>query len=901
MSLIVESSTENDVRDRVTHVAAEFLRLTPAEIDPGTPLVLYGLDSLRSVEIVAALEQAFGRTLPEWLLVDHPDVDALSRALGANDIRIADDETSVMVADSLLPADIRPPAAQTGVDPGRCILLTGATGFLGAYLLRELLAETEADIYCLVRAGRCEGLTRIRRNLERYDLWNASLASRIHAVSGDLSQPNLGLAAGEYAVVCERVDTIYHAAADVNWVVPYVALREVNVFGTRELIRLACRQRPKTFHFISTLSVCYAVNGPAIVCEDDDMLPIVDRLPLGYAQSKCVAESLVRQAGARGLTVRIHRPALIAGNSITGISNLDDLIAALLKGCIQMGAAPDLDWTLDAPPVDHVARAIVHLPGQSESRLWSSHLSNRHPRHWRECVLWMNLFGYPVALVPYDAWLDRLARDAQSPDHALHRLRGFFLRRQPDGTTIPELYQDGRRSATDCARTQKAEAALGLDCPRLDAELLDRYFSSYVARGFLPPPMRRGWSPTPEQRTPACYEQSGFLEHLLRQHFADDSLRVCDRALLSSGSEHSIIGELTSWRHRRRTGLFHYRLTLERRNVRQTLDTMVKAKPGDRDVIEVAETVAAICDVQLARSLHEFRDWVGLRGGHLRELAIYEQADPRLRRYMPVCFGTWRDDERGEWGLALEHLEGLALMDATEDPSAWSRAHVDAVIAGLAQIHAVWYDREADLKNQPWIGHTSSLESVVEMTPLWRALASHAAPYLADWTDPAIVRTHQALVDSIGEWWRPLESSPRTLLHNDFSPRNLALRHDEEGFRLCAYDWELATLGAPQRDLAEFLCFVLAGDVSEEEVNRCVELHRATLAAATGRSINADEWRAGFRSALADLLVNRLMFYVMIHRVRQQRFLPRVVRTWRRLNEIFAEGNCLAGWSDLAH
>jgi hypothetical protein len=315
---------------------------------------------------------------------------------------------------------------------------------------------------------------------------------------------------------------------------------------------------------------------------------------------------------------------------------------------------------------------------------------------------------------------------------------------------------------------------------------------------------------------------------------------------------------------------------------------MVKAKPADREVIEVAETVAAVCDAELARSLHEFRDRIGLRGGHLRELAIYEQADPRLRRHMPVCFGTWRDDERGEWGLALEHLEGLTLMDATDDPSAWSRVHVDAVIAGLAQIHAVWHGREVDLQGRSWIGHTPSLGSMVDMTPLWRALANHAAPYLADWVGPAIVRTHRTLVDSIGEWWRPLESSDRTLIHNDFSPRNLALRYDDGSFRLCAYDWELATLGAPQRDLAEFLCFVLAVDVPEEEVNRCVELHRAALAAASGRSIAADQWRVGFRSALADLLVNRLMFYVMIHRVRQQRFLPRVVRTWRRLHEIFA-------------
>jgi hypothetical protein len=228
----------------------------------------------------------------------------------------------------------------------------------------------------------------------------------------------------------------------------------------------------------------------------------------------------------------------------------------------------------------------------------------------------------------------------------------------------------------------------------------------------------------------------------------------------------------------------------------------------------------------------------------------------------------------------------MALMDSSDDPGMWSRTHVEAVITGLAEIHASWYGREAMLRGRPWIGHTPELADMVEMTPLWRALAGHAAPCFENWAGPQIVRRHQELVDSIGEWWRPLQTGTRTLIHNDFSPRNVALRRDGDAFRLCAYDWELATLGTPQRDLAEFLCFVLPADVSVEEAERYIKLHRTALSAATGCCVPEGAWRQGFRSALADLLVNRLAFYAMIHRVRGQRFLPRVVRTWQRLNAI---------------
>ena len=61
------------------------------------------------------------------------------------------------------------------------------------------------------------------------------------------------------------------------------------------------------------------------------------------------------------MAAQIFRPALLAGHSASGASNVDDLTAALLKGCIQMGAAPDLDWVFDAVPVDTAADAIVRL------------------------------------------------------------------------------------------------------------------------------------------------------------------------------------------------------------------------------------------------------------------------------------------------------------------------------------------------------------------------------------------------------------------------------------------------------------------------------------------------------------------------------------------------------------
>jgi hydroxymethylglutaryl-CoA reductase (NADPH) len=254
---------------------------------------------------------------------------------------------------------------------------------------------------------------------------------------------------------------------------------------------------------------------------------------------------------------------------------------------------------------------------------------------------------------------------------------------------------------------------------------------------------------------------------------------------------------------------------------------------------------------------------------------------------MPVCYGTWRDDEKREWGLALARLDEAALLDSSDEPGAWSPSHIDTAIAGLADLHAAWYGRDAELLQRPWIAHVPSRATALEMKPLWRVLGRHAEPYLAQWTEPAVVSTQLELLESIGDWWSIIDRSPHTLIHNDFNTRNIALQRTECGLELCAYDWELATVGIPQSDLAEFLCFVLSPEVAADDAVRWVERHRAALARATGASIDAGQWRAGFRAALADLLINRLAFYTMINRVKPQVFLPRIVNTWWRLHTIF--------------
>ncbi len=465
------------------------LELGEGEVRPEDDFFEIGGHSLAAAELMGRVEDAFGVRLPVSAFLEGPTVAELldrieARQKGTGDRKRADRKPDLH-SEAVLDAGISPESTG-GTLPlreARSIFLTGATGFLGAFLLDTLLSRTDATIYCLVRRKpeqKDDPLAPIKHNLEQYGLWDAELARRIVPVSGDLEKPLLGLAGDEFDALAREIDVIFHAAAMVNLLYPYESLKGPNVIGTREVLRLACCHRTKPVNHVSTNGIF--PPGRRLCTEDADFDSLAGAREDGYGQSKWVAESMVRQAAERGLPVRIYRPGNISGHSESGASNARDFTTALMVGTLRLGRAPEMSgWRLEMTPVDFVAGAILHLAGNPEAEGGTFHLANpdRVPAH--EFFGWIENFGYSLDQLHYSEWLKAWRQAPREEKDAI----GSILH-----GAGPETYEIWDDNTYDDRNTRRALRRSGLQRPEIDANLLESYVRYFVEQGWVEAPSK---------------------------------------------------------------------------------------------------------------------------------------------------------------------------------------------------------------------------------------------------------------------------------------------------------------------------------------------------------------------------------------------------------------------------
>ena len=336
----------HEIRELLKNKGAEMLA---RQVDIG---VIQRVSVAQLFQLAEQLESA-----PEEAL------EQLRQSLAAFREEQRSEEQEMMNRDRKLSFDPPVPSALPANPVLKHVLLTGGTGFIGPFLMKSLLDQTNAKIYVLVRASDEEvGRQRLVAAMESMGPAGAGLMrmfdDRVIPLCGDLAQANLGLAPETWKFLADEVDTVFHNGATVNYLFNYDRMRDANVVGTNEVLRLAFEGRPKEFNYISTTFVFgWAVKS---VLWETDSNPNMELLDFGYSQTKWVAEQVVADARAKGLSARIFRPALVSPSVLGGGNNFD-IAVRLVAFMVNHGISVDTLNQVSFVPADIVANNIVAI------------------------------------------------------------------------------------------------------------------------------------------------------------------------------------------------------------------------------------------------------------------------------------------------------------------------------------------------------------------------------------------------------------------------------------------------------------------------------------------------------------------------------------------------------------
>lgn len=456
----------------LSHCLAGVMETEPEAIDPAASLFNLGLDSLMAVEFAAVVQSELGLSLALTAFQNDPCLTDLAAMALEQLLPEAGAAAAVLdlAKEARLPADWCVPETPAVEAPGERVLMTGASGFLGAYLLAGQLRRWPAlQVRCLVRCSQAEqGVERLEANLRRYGLWDPAWRPRLEVVPSDLAQPRFGLDHAGFQRLADGVGGILHNGAQLGYVAPYGQLAAANVGATRELLALASAHDPIRLELVSSVAVFEADACRNRAVAEHDPLPDWEGIHLGYSQTKWVSDRLVWAAGQAGLPVAVYRPPLVGGNARPDAQGRvhwqeGNLLQRLLLGCLQLGQVPDLEWELDAVPVDYVADAITALAWSTTAAGQAFHLQHPQPILLSEAVGRLAERGVSLKTVPLSDWLAAIDADA---DQSLRPLLPFLAQRWgPEGLTFPERNVRGVRARPRCQVTVDALEPLGVRCP----------------------------------------------------------------------------------------------------------------------------------------------------------------------------------------------------------------------------------------------------------------------------------------------------------------------------------------------------------------------------------------------------------------------------------------------------
>lgn len=456
-------------------------------------LFAFGVDSLQSARIRNAIQKHVelgGTLLGQNMIYENPSIDRMAafiHGLG-NGMTIDDQDEEEKMFDLVNKYSTFPKsrAVEHELEPSQHspklhhIILTGATGSLGAHILTQLLQRPSVQkVYCLCRAkDDREAMQRVQNSLSTRKLVIDEV--RVVVLSSSLGHSQLGLTPQRYEFLAKNATMVIHNAWAVNFNISTESFEADHIRGVHNLLRL-CLKTGAEFFFSSSISATVGLASPNVYEQNYESPSAAQGM--GYARSKWVAERIVNNySQATGLRAGVLRIGQLVGDSRNGIWNQTEAISLIIKSAETTGCLPVLDESPNWLPVDLAAKIICDLTFSSPqpvegNPMW--HVVSPHTStSWKQILGYLAQSGLKFKEVDQWTWLVRLS--ASEPDPIRNpsiKLLGFYQNKYgAKEPRVSKIY--GTQRVQQDSKTFRQIAAI-------DGSLVGKFVSAWKEVGFL--------------------------------------------------------------------------------------------------------------------------------------------------------------------------------------------------------------------------------------------------------------------------------------------------------------------------------------------------------------------------------------------------------------------------------
>lgn len=360
----------------------------------------------------------------------------------------------------------------------------------------------------------------------------------------------------------------------------------------------------------------------------------------------------------------------------------------------------------------------------------------------------------------------------------------------------------------------------------------------------------------------ACELNQSFIKERV---LSDPSGTISEITQLTESN--GIIVQLTSDQTTKYLGLSIWELN---REAERRL-TLLKSKATDKETLNSLYRLTGMVSPKTAKSFGAYMHKSEFANCHTKEIEIYNFLQKIKTREIPEIFGSYQDDERECYLILMEFLQQdrMKLINSELSPDLWSDQDLKSCIDGITNIHhslSNFKSTDNKLSFLPFNEYSQFASDALEAINIEYGQKLDSAISLINDSWSFLANEHDSIV----------ANNPKCVVHNDCNPRNIAITKDGVAK---FYDWELASIDLPQRDIAELISFVLISKNITMSVKEIITYHLETYNKIHNSTYDLETWEQGFRVALAKFMVTRLPLYLLGNRLKPYPFIENIIRS----------------------